>query len=190
MCSSDLDSAGRVLVMPFENTGRDRRYFWLGEAAAVVLTDALTARGVDAIPREERRAAFDRLQVPATAVLTDATTFRIAQLVGAAYVLVGEFQVEGTTLTVRTRAIGVEAGVLRGAVAQGGPLGEFFSIFDALSEQAVRVTGLPARPSSGSGGLATASGVAPTLRSGAVPPSVGVLESYTKGVLAEDPRTA
>ena len=68
--------------MPFENITRDSRIFWLTEAAAVLLADNLNQRGASAITREERRAAFERLQVPPAAVLTDATVIRIGQLVG------------------------------------------------------------------------------------------------------------
>ena len=45
--------------------------------------------GADAITREERQQAFERLQVPPAAALTDATVIRIGQLVGAARVVVG-----------------------------------------------------------------------------------------------------
>src|SRR5690242_7895506 len=72
----------RVLVMPFENSSRDSRIIWMGEAAAVLLTDDFTAHGVNAISRTERLDAFERLQVPAAAVLTDATVIRIGQIVG------------------------------------------------------------------------------------------------------------
>ena len=40
--------------MPFENVKREGRIFWLGEGAAVLLTDDLLARGVNAITRRER----------------------------------------------------------------------------------------------------------------------------------------
>ena len=68
--------------MPFDNVKREGRIFWLGEASAVLLADDLNALGVDAITREERRQAFERLQVPSAATLTDATIIRIGQLVG------------------------------------------------------------------------------------------------------------
>ena len=74
----------RILVMPFENVTRDAKIFWLSEAAAVLLTDDLNAMGARAITREERREAFDRLQVPPAAALSDATVMRLGQLVGAA----------------------------------------------------------------------------------------------------------
>ena len=79
-------AATRILVMPFENVKRDGTIFWLGEASAVLLADNLNAFGLNAITRPERQQAFERLQVPSSAVLTDATVIRIAQLVGAAQV--------------------------------------------------------------------------------------------------------
>lgn len=163
----------RVLVMPFENTGHDRRYFWIGEAAAVVLADRLSSRGVDAISHDERSAAFERLQVPVTAVLTDATAFRIAELVGATQVVVGTFRIDGDAMTVRARAIGLEAGVLRHAIAESGTLSEFFTLFDDMAGRIAPASGAVARPSD------------PSER-----PSIAVLENYIKGVIAEEPSTA
>src|SRR5438093_13652035 len=66
----------RMLVMPFDNIRRDASIVWLGEASAVLLADDLNALGAAAITREERRQAFERLQVPASAMLTDATVIR------------------------------------------------------------------------------------------------------------------
>src|SRR5678815_4270677 len=102
-------NAPRVLVMPFENVTRDNRIFWLGEACAVLLADDLNALGGAAITREERREAFDRLQVPPSAGLTEATVIRIGQLVGAAQVIVGSLHMDGETLVVQARSIGLQA---------------------------------------------------------------------------------
>ena len=89
----------RILVMPFENVTRDSRIVWLGEASAVLVADDLNALGTSAITREERRQAFERLQVPPAAALTDATVIRIGQLVGASQVVVGSL--EGKTVAVK-----------------------------------------------------------------------------------------
>src|SRR5204862_1736450 len=97
-----------ILVMPFENVTRDSRIFWLGEASAVVLADDLNALGADAITREERRQAFERLQVPPAAALTDATVIRIGQLVGASQVVVGSLELANDTLVVHARSIALE----------------------------------------------------------------------------------
>src|SRR5438128_9080298 len=99
--SASPSSVGsRILVVPFDNVKREGRIFWLGEASAVLLTDDLNAFGVPAITREERRKAFERLQVPPVAALTDATVIRIGQLVGATQLIVGSLQMDGDVLAV------------------------------------------------------------------------------------------
>ena len=72
-CAAEIEQPSRILVMPFENVKRDGRLFWLGEASAVLLADDLNTLAANAITREERRQAFERLQVPPAAVLSAAT---------------------------------------------------------------------------------------------------------------------
>ena len=162
----------RILVMPFENVARDSRIFWLTEAAAVLLADNLNALGASAITREERRAAFERLQVPPAAVLTDATVIRIGQLVGAAQVVVGTLQLQGETLLVRAKSIALEAGRIQTHATEGGPLPELFTLFERLGRQ-----------------IAPPGSVAPVSSSFENPP-VRAFENYIKGLLAETPATA
>jgi hypothetical protein len=107
---SPLSAAPRTLVVPFDNLKREGRIFWLGEASAVLLTDDLNAVGTDAITRQERLQAFERLQVPPVAALTDATVIRIGQLVGAARVVVGSLQMDNDVLVVRARSITLDTG--------------------------------------------------------------------------------
>ena len=163
----------RILVMPFENVARDSRIFWLTEAAAVLLADNLNALGANAITREERRAAFERLQVPPAAVLTDATVIRIGQLVGAAQVVVGTLQLQGETLLVRARSIALEAGRIQTHATDGGPLPELFTLFERLGRQ-----------------LAPPGSAAPTAGASFDNPPVRAFENYIKGLLAETPATA
>lgn len=51
----------RVLVMPFDVTPRAEQgtTYWMGEAAALLVTDALQARGYPVFTRAERAAAFE-----------------------------------------------------------------------------------------------------------------------------------
>src|SRR5712691_3181538 len=70
--TSQIVPSSRILVMPFENLKREGRIFWLAEASAVLLTDDLNALGTNAITRQERQQAFERLKVPPAAALTDA----------------------------------------------------------------------------------------------------------------------
>src|SRR5438552_10867188 len=151
----------RILVMPFENVARDGRIFWLGEASAVLLTDDLNALGANAITRQERRQAFERLKVPPVASLTDATVIRIGQLVGAAAVVVGSLQMDGDALSVRARSIALDTGRVQVDVTERGPLHELFAIVDRIGPRIA-----PARrPVSADAGH----------------PPIGVFEDFIKG---------
>jgi tetratricopeptide (TPR) repeat protein len=163
--------SNRILVVPFENVTRDSRIFWLGEAAAVLIADDLNALGSDAIAREERREAFERLQVPQVATLTDATVIRIGQLVGASHVVVGTLRLEGDALVVHARSIALDAGRIQHDITERGPVAELFTTLE-------RVTRRLAPGSSADVNVA-----------GARPP-VAAFENYIKGLLAETPATA
>jgi tetratricopeptide (TPR) repeat protein len=166
-------ASARTLVMPFENPKRDTRIFWLGEASAVLLTDELNAVGSAAITREERRQAFDHLEVPPVAALTDATVIRIGQLVGAASVIVGSLQLDGEELSVRARSITLDTGRVRVDVTEHGPLPDLYAIFERVAKRVA--------PSAGPTGS--------QLLSLQLPP-VAAFENYIKGLLAETPDTA
>ncbi len=164
--------AERVLVMPFENVAHDGKIVWLSEAAAVLLADDLNAMGTQAITREERQEAFDRLQVPPAAALTDATVLRLAQLVGATSVVLGTIRMDGDDLVADAREVVIDAARLRKRVGARGPLADLFDTFQ-------RVAGQLAPTSS-----RTAEEVARQH------PPVAVLESYIKGIVAENPAIA
>lgn len=160
---------GRVLVMPFEAKGRDARLYWLAEAAAVLLGDALAAKGVDTISREERLTAFEHLQLPARAVLSRATVIRIGELVGASHVVVGSVALDGDRLAVMARAIHLDVAALDAEVVEQGMLADLFVTFDRL---AGGLTGLSRTAPAGAG-------------AGSVP--LAAFELYIKGLLAESP---
>jgi tetratricopeptide (TPR) repeat protein len=162
----------RILVMPFDNVTREGRIFWLSEASAVVLTDDLNAFGAKAIRREERLQAFERLQVPPAAALTDATVIRIGQIVGAAQVVVGSLQLDGDALVVRARSIALDTGRIRADVTDRGPLPELFAIFERIARR-----------------LAPGSATPPEDIERQHPP-LAVFEDFIKGILAETPATA
>jgi tetratricopeptide (TPR) repeat protein len=162
----------RTLVVPFDNVKRDGTIFWLTEAAAVLLTDDLTALGANAIDRQERQQAFERLQVPPVVTLTGATVIRVGQIVGATRVVVGSLQREGDTLVVRARSIALDTGRIQVDVTERGPLPELFGTFERIARQLVP----SARRS--------------TEELERLHPPVAVFEDFIKGLLAETPATA
>lgn len=170
--SAPARAQSRILVMPFENVTRNSRIFWLSEASALLLADDLNARGLDAITRDERRQAFERLQVPPAAVLTDATVIRIGQLVGAAEVVVGSLELVDDALLVRARSITLESGRIAATAEERAPLSDLFLLFDRIANRigsdAIKAPGQEAREH----------------------PSLAVFEDYVKGLLADSAPTA
>lgn len=164
--------AARILVMPFENTTREGRIFWITEAAALLLTDDLNALGANAITRQERQRAFERLQVPPAATLTDATIIRIGQLVGAGQVVVGSLQLENDVLVARAKTIALDTGRIREDITERGPLPQLFAIFQRIA----RRIGPPSTKSSE--------------EIERQQPPVAAFEDFIKGELAETAATA
>jgi len=161
----------RILVMPFDNIKREASIVWLGEASAVLLADDLNALGRSAITREERREAFEQLQVPPTAILTDATVIRIGQLVGAAEVITGSIQLDGDMLVVHARGIVLDTGRISHDLTDRGPASEMFATFDRVSRR-----------------LASSPQVSADAERRF--PPLAAFENYIKGLLAETPATA
>jgi tetratricopeptide (TPR) repeat protein len=169
---AEAQDRDRTLVMPFENVTRDKSIVWLGEAASVLLADYLNALGVNAIGREERSEAFERLQVPPAAVLTDATVIRIGQLVGATQAVVGTLQMEDDSLVVRARNISLDLGRVDATVTERGPIPNLFPLFERIARR------LSPPSSKSSEELARDY------------PPVAAFENYVKGLVAETPATA
>jgi tetratricopeptide (TPR) repeat protein/TolB-like protein len=159
----------RILVVPFENTQRETRLTWLGEASAMLLADELNARGLAAITRDERVQAFDQLHLPVAASLSRATVIKVGQLLGASEVIAGSFRLNGDELIVDAHSIRIELGRLEPPITERAPLKDLFAVYDRLARRlsaGARRTGPPVSP-----------------------PPPGAFENYIKGLLAESAAT-
>lgn len=143
------------------------------EGAAILLSDMLAAAGDAVLDREDRLRAFDRLQMPATATLSRASTIRVGQVVGATLVVSGTVSMRADQLVTRARVIRLDSGRLLPEVEASGPLADLFAVFGRLANQ-VRGTPSGAAPAAGD----------------RLPPSPQVFEWYVKGLVAETPSTA
>lgn len=161
----------RLLVLPFENAGREPRVFWLGEGSAVLLTDDLLALGMPAFSRDDRLRAFERLGVPGVASLSHATVIRLGRSLGASQVIIGEFELSAGQLTVRARAIRLDTGRLTPEIAERGPLTDIFGVYARVARR-----------------LAPESRVTLEEMEQGHPP-LTAFEVYIKGLLAEAPAT-
>ncbi len=166
----------RVLVMPFavdvdaDAPGGASAALWLGEAAAVLITDGLAARGLTPLARGERLAAFDRLNLPMSSVLTRATMIRVGELVGASAVVFGDVRLDGR-LSVRARLVDLVTGAEGAAVADDAEVADLFSLFDRLSDRLATGLAMPPSPPAAS----------------TVVWSLEAFENYIKGLVAAAP---
>jgi tetratricopeptide (TPR) repeat protein len=163
--------SSRYLVIPFENTTRDPRVYWLTEGSAVMLTDDLLALGRQAITRDDRLRAFDRLRIPSVPTLSHATVIRLGQIVGAAQVVVGSFELKDDVLSVRARTIRLDTGRISADISEIGSLTDVFGVFGHIAQR-----------------------IAPDSRVTAeqmeqVHPPIAAFEQYIKGLVAQAPAT-
>jgi tetratricopeptide (TPR) repeat protein/TolB-like protein len=174
-------AGSRVLVLPFaaqadqSARGGAGGTLWLGEAAALLLTDGLADLGLVTLGRDERVSAFDHLRLPMRATLTRATMVRVGELVGASEVVFGEIRLaESARLTVRVRMVQLGPGRQLPDLADEAGLDGIFALFDRLSVRVAAAMGQP-KPV-----------VAPSLPR--LP--LEAFEAYVKGLVAATPATA
>jgi tetratricopeptide (TPR) repeat protein len=171
--------APRILVMPFAvqpdlaAPAAAGGVAWIGEAAALSVTEEFQALGLDAFSREDRVAAFDRLQLPLSSTLTRATTIRTGELIGASDVVVGEVRL-GQRLTVHARLINIAAARQSPDVEEQGAASDMVAVFARAAGTLARSTGRPI-------------GANRPARQPPLPPDV--FENYVKGLVAVAPAT-
>jgi len=162
-------SAGRVLVMPFDNPAREPRLHWIAEAASLLVAEELNARGVPAIRRAERARAFEQLHLPSTATLSRATVIKVGQMVAASEVIVGAIRLEGEDLLIDAQSIRIDVGRLQPDVKERGPLRDVVELFERLTAKLAAGT---------------------TVRPDRAPrPPLEAFEAYVKGLMAESAAT-
>jgi tetratricopeptide (TPR) repeat protein len=159
-----------LLVMPFEAADAPASLSWLREGSAILLADLLERYGASTIVRDERVAAFERLQLPTIAALSHGTTIKIAQLLDAHEVIVGSVHFAGDVLTVRARVITVAAPAMGSEIVERGPLTNLFGMYDRLAQR-----------------LRNATAAAPPPAPGNVLASHHAFELYVKGLIAATP---
>jgi tetratricopeptide (TPR) repeat protein len=167
----------RVLIMPFsaavdtEAPGAAGAALWLGEAAAILLTEDLSHLGVATFSRADRVAAFERLQVPMSSALTRATMVRVGEIIGASDIVFGQVRLDGQ-LSVTVRTIRLAAARETPSVQGASPLDDIFGLFSRVATEV---------------GAPLAKAAAPSATAARLP--LDAFESYVKGLVAATPAT-
>ncbi|HEY7792191.1 MAG TPA: tetratricopeptide repeat protein [Vicinamibacterales bacterium] len=171
-------SPGRVLVLPFTDVRHVGRIYWMSEGAAVLLGEDLARLDQPVVAREDRRRAFEQLQIPLNVELTDATAIRVARLVGATRIIRGTLRLEdgkdskdGETLVARVRQLHIDTGRMDAPVDLRAPLKDLFSLCARMAQALAP--------------HATISEAALVANH----PSLDAFQDYIKGLLAQDPAT-
>ncbi len=155
-----------TLVVPFELERFDARVAWLSEGVAIGLTEALADRGVTVISRDERLAAFERLQLPAGASLTRATVIKVAELVGASRVVTGRVGGSDTEIAIAARVLDIPSARLAEPMTEVTPVA---ALLAAFTRAAAKIDGQgEVRPDAAAG----------------VAPSVPAFELFVRGLVA------
>jgi tetratricopeptide (TPR) repeat protein len=105
---------------------------WVAELVADQLPRSLAFLGVPAIERADRLQAHAGLEIPLVP-LTRATSIRMAEALGAARIVTGEYTVEAGQLGLSLRLLDVERGVLSAPLAARGAVETAADLVDQLA---------------------------------------------------------
>lgn len=161
-----------LLVMPFENHSKTPGADWISEACSEVLTQRMASAKMYVVSRDERVFAFDHAGVPVAVRPSRATVFRIAEQMGADFVVLGSYEVSGTSFQVSAQLLEVKNLRLRPALQTSGNLAEFVELQTSLTWQLLRE--MPNPPQMTQQQFAKA---APPIR-------LDAFESYVRGVVS------
>jgi len=131
-------SVSTLMVMPFENRSKGVGAEWISEACSEVLVQRMASPAIYAISRDERVFAFDHAGVPVVVRPSRATVFRVAEQMGADFVVLGSYEVTGTNFQASAQLLEVKGLRLWPEVKVGGQLSDFVALQTALSWQLMR----------------------------------------------------
>ncbi len=131
--ASDTPETRTVLVFPFENQTKRSDLSWISEGFAEILSSRLAGSNRFVLGREERNAAYEQLGVPPETPLTLASEYKVAEILGVDWAVVGSFTVDGKRLTARARLLDVRRLKLTPTLEATGELAELVDLQTQLA---------------------------------------------------------
>lgn len=111
---------------------------WLREAAPEVLNSRFSSVGFLPLTREDRLYALDHLGLPETFQPSRATALRIAETLDANYILIGSYNVTGTTLNLKARIVDAARLRISEEITQSGPIAQLIPLLNSLAWKLTR----------------------------------------------------
>lgn len=131
-------AADTILVVPFENVDRAAQLDWVSESFSEGLTARLLGHDHGLVTRDERLAALERLGLPGRAHLSRASLLRLGEEVGADWVVLGRFAVNGETLQVGLQLLDLSRPRLGGWVEHRGSFAGLLEAQGSLAWEVLR----------------------------------------------------
>lgn len=123
-----------LLVFPFENQGSRPDLNWISESFPEILASRLSGPNRYALEREERNAAYAELEIPpGTSPLMLASEYKVAEILGVDWAVVGSFSVEGQRLRARAQLLDMRRPRLAPALEVTGELADLVELQTQLA---------------------------------------------------------
>jgi tetratricopeptide (TPR) repeat protein len=166
-----------LLVMPFENRSKVAGADWISEACPEVLSQRMASPRVYVINRDDRVFAFDHAGVPVAVRPSRATTFRVAEQMGADYVVLGNYEVTDSSFQVTAQLLDVRGLKLHPVIQSHGALTDFVDIQTGVAWLLLHE--IPNPPQ----------GVQQQFVKNAPPIRLDAFENYVRGVVTTSPQS-
>jgi Flp pilus assembly protein TadD/TolB-like protein len=122
-----------VLVVPFENQSKAPGIEWIGDSFPELLQERLSSPALYILPREDRLRAYDRFGIPSRIRPSRASIYRIAEQMDVDYVVLGGYNFDGQTFSVKAQVLDMRRPRLLPEITESGPLVKLIDIQTALS---------------------------------------------------------
>jgi tetratricopeptide (TPR) repeat protein len=124
-CSSGLAQLQTVVVLPFANQSKNAGLHWMSESFPELFEDRLKWPKLNVLGREERLLAFDRIGIPYSNSLSQASLIKIGQELDADILVVGNFDSDGAQIKATTSVLDLRKNVLKARLEEKAPLDQF-----------------------------------------------------------------
>ncbi|MGH9425493.1 MAG: hypothetical protein ACRD2L_04200, partial [Terriglobia bacterium] len=112
-CGSSLAQLQTVVVLPFANQSKNAGLHWMSETFPELLEDRLKWPKLNVLGRDERLLAFDRIGIPYSSSLSQASMIKIGQELDADVLVIGNFDSDGTQLKATVSILDLRKNILK-----------------------------------------------------------------------------
>jgi len=114
-----------VVILPFTNQSKNAGLHWMSESFPELLEDRLKWSKLNILGRDERLLAFDRIGIPYSSSLSQASLIKIGQVLDADILVLGNFDSDGTEIKATASILDLRKNVLKARLEEKAPLDQF-----------------------------------------------------------------